>query len=258
MDIKEYISSGIIETYVLGLASEPDRAEFEQLCRQYPELAAARQEFEIQLEKKALELAIQAPDAARENILDAIRSNKTDSSPARVISMEARQAAAGWRYVAAAAVVLLAACAWFIFDLYSRNNRLEQAVTRFQVRVDSLTNQLAFEHEMMSNPDVAVVSMVGGEKSGSAAKVFWDTASSDVYMVVKNLPRLPSDKQFQLWSFINGKPVDLGLFDLPAGKNVVLKMKNTQNAEAFAITIEDRGNGPIPHGTVETQGKIKL
>ena len=52
MNIQEYISSGIVESYVLGLASPEERVEFEGLCVQYPELVAARTEFELALEKQ--------------------------------------------------------------------------------------------------------------------------------------------------------------------------------------------------------------
>ncbi len=57
MNIKEYISSGIVESYVLGLASEEERTEFEQLCKQYPELVTARDSFEVLIEKQAFENA---------------------------------------------------------------------------------------------------------------------------------------------------------------------------------------------------------
>jgi hypothetical protein len=50
MNVKEYISSGIVESYVLGLASEAERQEFEQNCVQYPEIAQARTAFELSLE----------------------------------------------------------------------------------------------------------------------------------------------------------------------------------------------------------------
>ena len=61
MNIQDYISSGIIESYVLGLASQEERSEFERLAAQYPELLEARIAFEKTLEKQAMDNAI-APD----------------------------------------------------------------------------------------------------------------------------------------------------------------------------------------------------
>jgi len=78
VNIKEYISGGIVESYVLGLASEQERMEFEQLCLQFPELVAARNEFEENLEKQAFGMAVAPPEHIRENLLSVI--SKTDSS----------------------------------------------------------------------------------------------------------------------------------------------------------------------------------
>jgi anti-sigma-K factor RskA len=258
VNIKEYISSGIIESYVLGLASEQERAEFEKLCLQYPELATARNEFEEALEKQAFEQAIAPHQDLKEKILNNIRQQEFPVKEAKVISMGTRPRSSSLlKYVAAASIILLLASAYFTYDLYSKNQKLKNSVSRFQSKLDSLSDQMAFEHRMMTNPDVTVVSMVGTQQNPSSASIYWDTTSTDVFMVVKNMPKLPTEKQYQLWAFIDGRPVDLGLFDAEEEK-VILKMKNTQKAEAFAITIEKRGNGPVPNGEVATYGKASL
>ena len=164
---------------------------------------------------------------------------------------------AGIRWVAAASVILMLAAGYFAYDFYSKNEKLESASRQMQTALDSTNKQMVEVKKMMevmTNPNVTVVSMVGTQKSPSSANIYWDTASADVYMVIKNIPKLPGEKQYQLWAFIDQKPVDLGLFDADK-PNLFLKMKNTRKAEAFAITIEKRGNGPTPQGTVETYGK---
>jgi anti-sigma-K factor RskA len=75
-----------------------------------------------------------------------------------------------------------------------------------------------------------------------------------VYLLVNNLPKPANDKQYQLWAFIDGKPVDMGLLDLSEKPLQLYRMKNAQTAQAFAITLEKRGNGPIPHGAVYVKG----
>jgi anti-sigma-K factor RskA len=259
VNIKEYISGGIIESYVLGLASEQERAEFEQLCLQYPELAVARNEFEESLEKQAFKQAIAPPQNLKERVLSNIRQQESPVKETKVISMQTRPRSSSWlRYVAAASVILLLASVYFAYNLYSKNNELKGSYSRLKSQVDSINAILVQQRNTMIDPNAAmVVNMEGTQPSTSSANIYWDTASSNVFLVVRNLPKLPTEKQFQLWAFIEGKPVDLGLFDWD-NKNVILKMKNTQKAEAFAITIEKRGNGPVPHGTVETQGKTNL
>ncbi|MBS1653400.1 MAG: anti-sigma factor [Bacteroidetes bacterium] len=248
MNTKEYILSGIIESYVLGLASEEERAEFEQMCRQYPEVMEARKAFEVSLEQQAMEDAIAPPPEIKEGFLATIK-NTDSTSASKVISISADpkiKTSGGWvKYFAAASVILLLGSAFVLFYLYNQNKELKASLQSSQKEMDQFKNELAAMQEgkkLMSDPNVAVVSLTGTEKAPqSSANIYWDSTSSNVYLVVKNMPKLPSNKQYQLWALINGKPKDLGLFDVNDNR-VILKMKNVQKAEAFAITIENRGN----------------
>ena len=253
MNIKEYILSGIVESYVLGLASEQDRIEFEQLCSKYPELVVARNEFEEQLEKKAFEEILIPPASLKEKILNNIRDQESSEKETKIITMETRPRSSSWlRFVAAASVILLLASAYFAYDFYSKNKKLEKSYSQLKSQVDSLSDQMASERKMMSDSNVTVVSMVSTEKKPSA-HIYWDSTSADVYLVVKNMPELPTDKQYQLWAMINKQPKDLGLFDADKN-NVILKMNKTQKADAFVITIENRGNTGGPKGEMQSQG----
>ena len=60
MNTQEYISSGIVESYVFGLASQEEKIEFERMAETHPEVKAAREAFEIALEKQALSEAVAA------------------------------------------------------------------------------------------------------------------------------------------------------------------------------------------------------
>jgi hypothetical protein len=63
----------MIESYVLGLASETERQEFEALCRQYPEIAEARNRFELQLEEGLLADAPAPPAFLKDKLFKAKR-----------------------------------------------------------------------------------------------------------------------------------------------------------------------------------------
>ena len=76
------------------------------------------------------------------------------------------------------------------------------------------------------------------------------------------MPQIASEKQYQLWSFIDSagklQPTSLGLFD-GGQEKVMVKVKNTQKADAFAITIEKRGNAGGPDlQQLQNMGKTKL
>jgi hypothetical protein len=68
VNIELYIQSGIVESYVLGLATSTEREEFDQLMPHYPELKAALSDFEYQLELFAIDNEEPPPPGVRERI----------------------------------------------------------------------------------------------------------------------------------------------------------------------------------------------
>jgi anti-sigma-K factor RskA len=271
VNVQEYIESGIIESYVMGLASESERSEFERLCSQYPELVAARRKFEESLEGYASENAVTPPPEVKVKVLEAIGntpSRKPASSipPPKITTMQVQKEQPGekdpvrekepvrtpvlLRLVAAASVLLLVGMAYLYYQTKQENKDLTDTNDRLKVSLDTTRNVLQHildeQKDVVSNPNVTVVNMVGTQVAPrSSANIYWDSTSSNVYLVVKNMPKLPSDQQYQLWALIDSKPKDLGVFDATDQK-VILKMKNTQKAQAFAITIEQKGGSPSP------------
>ena len=68
MNIELYIQSGIVESYVLGLATQTEREEFELLMPHYHELKVALSDFEYQLELFAIDNEEPPPPEVRERI----------------------------------------------------------------------------------------------------------------------------------------------------------------------------------------------
>jgi hypothetical protein len=87
VNIQEYISSGIIESYVLGTCFAEERAEFEKMCALYPELIEARTNFELSVEKQAFQNSVPPPTGSKEKIWSAIQQSTT-KSPSKIIAME--------------------------------------------------------------------------------------------------------------------------------------------------------------------------
>ena len=261
MNIREYISSGIVESYVMGLASEQERMEFEQLCAKYPELVEARTNFERLLEKQAMEYAEAPRVDSKKKIWSAIEQ-ASSSNTSKIITMEptTTRRSSGMRWVAAASIILLIAAGYFAYDFYKQNKELKTAKQDLESKLSAADSVLE-QQKIINDPNVKVVNMTALTQSAPSANIYWDTASSNVYLLVKNMPALASDKQYQLWSLIdsNGlKPTSLGLFD--GGKEkIILKMNGAQKADAFAITIENKGNTGGPDlKQLQNMGKTKL
>ena len=238
----------------MGLASEPERAEFERYCAQYPELVAARRKFEEKLEAYASENAVSPPPEVKVKVLNTINMENA-KTPTRVPEQTSAQppvrSMGMLRFVAAAAVLLLVGMGYLYYQAREDNKELTAAKDRLSVSLDTtrnILNRIVEEQKVVSDPNTMVVNMVGTTVAPkSSANIYWDSTSTNVYLIVKNMPKLPSDQQYQLWALIDNKqpPKDLGVFDATDDK-VILKMKNTQKAQAFAITIEKKGGSPSP------------
>lgn len=239
----------------MGLTTESESQEFEALCAQYPEIETARNAFERTLEERLLQDAPSPPLFLKEQLIKELEtgiktsSDHTDSGyseepPVRQINP--------WKWLAAASFILLAAS---IFWAVSINNKYQDLKTvaannqSLQAQLEETKAQLSSLKEDASTiqkPGMKLASLKGLPSTPTAqVTVAWDTTSKDVYLILNNLPKPASDQQYQLWALINSKPVDLGVFDLKQEK-LLVKMKNVQNAQAFAITLERRGGSPTP------------
>ncbi|MEO7923650.1 MAG: anti-sigma factor [Chitinophagaceae bacterium] len=249
MNTQEYISSGIIESYVLGLASIEERNELEKMCEQYPEVLQARTAFELALEKQAMENAIMPPVLLRDKVFAAIADAGTArQAPVRSMS---------WlKYAAAACIILLAGSLYWNISLSRKNKELRSSYDNTIAKLNDLQNDIKV---LQQNPNVKMASMKGQNISpASFATVYWDTTSQDVYLMINNMPVPPSDKQYQLWAFLDGKPIDMGLIEITAKPLQLYRLKKAQAAQAFAITLEKKGRPDVstPGGDVYVMGPL--
>ncbi|CCH52484.1 hypothetical protein BN8_01489 [Fibrisoma limi BUZ 3] len=66
MKTEEYISSGLLEAYLLGLVSDEDKREVERTVAAYPEIGLYLDKLEVKLESQFLQGAVPPPPALRE------------------------------------------------------------------------------------------------------------------------------------------------------------------------------------------------
>lgn len=253
MNVQEYISSGIVESYVLGLASNEERSEFEKMCEQYPGVLQARTAFELLLEKQAIQNAMKPPEDLKGKIFEQL------GETGKIIPMShALVTSMNWlKYVVAACVLLLAGSLYWNVSLYNKNKKLQSDFHDTAAKLNDMENDVRI---LQQNPTIKMASMKGLDVSPqSYATIYWDTTSKDVYLLVNNLPKPASDKQYQLWALLDGKPIDGGLIDngyFVQQNKLLIRMKGAQHAQAFAITLEKKGGNPTPQGTMYVMGKL--
>ena len=254
MDTKAYIESGVIETYVMGLASPEEMTELEQLRTVYPEINQAIRLFEEQLERTTMAEAVTPPAIVKEQLRKKIgpfSSKENTPGPAKVVPLHKPF----WKYIAAAAIILFIGSSILNFYFYNRYKKADLAYANLVAETRSLQannqvintrlDEMAQNIQWMVNPAVIKVEMPGmGTRTQYSASVYWNTGTKEVYLMPNNLPAAPQGKQYQLWAMVDGKPVDAGMMDSCV---VLCHMKTIPKAEAFAITLENAGGSPTPN-----------
>ena len=275
MNIQEYISCGILESYVLGVATPEEKAEFEKMCAAYPELSAARDAFERKLEEHALHNAISPSGEVKDKIFSEIeiageRSHfdtlGTELYPNAKAAYDVAESETpiiniGWRYLAVASVILLIVSIGanlYFFRKYKESTNQYNALVSSQTQMVGnykLIQSKLQEKEntifMMKDTGMRVIKMLGKNVPtspfpSSLATVYWDKRTKDVFIMANAMPLPGTDKQYQLWAIVNGQPVDAGVFDVN-DPHIRLRMKTIRNAQAFAVTLEKKGGSSKPN-----------
>ncbi|REC49345.1 MULTISPECIES: anti-sigma factor domain-containing protein [Chryseobacterium] len=258
MNTKEYISSGIIESYILGLASPEEAGILECVMKNNAEVKAAFEEAQKALEDLATAQAVAPPADLKSKIWNKIQQEQTAEEEKPVFSADIPaakpqeeiriQGSNNWKvFAVAASVLLLVSVGGNVFWM---NSQKETKETIAKMETEKNAQNLAMQRinqkmEMISNPDMKMVKLKGVEKhNDSKAMVFWDTKTKDVYLDAESLPKAPEGMQYQLWAIADGKPVDAGMYT--EEKDSKIALANIPNAQAFAITLEKKGGSPVP------------
>lgn len=251
LDIKDYISSGLLESYVVGDVSEDTRREIERNLGRYPELRAELSRIERSREARLTQ--------TRESLHSSPRSPITGrpQSPGpmtRVRNLNPESSVLFWRIATAAAVLLALSASYFavyfrstleesqtaLHEERERNQLLAVEIDKVSERLERVSGTL----DLLDDPSYTRVFLTGTEESPNArVTVFWNPRSGEVFLSIQNLPTLSEGQQYQLWAVTDENPVDLGLFDV---RPDILRMADVSHASAFAVTVEPGGGSVEP------------
>ena len=255
MDINNYISSGILEDYVLGLLPLAEAREVERHAVEYPEIKSALRAIEDSLEQYAQLHAVTPPDHLKAKILQRFSSGTTPTPSARSDNGGTTSGSGLLPWILGG---LLAFATGYALYISQQNNHLQEQIIagqtqleRVEMACDTIQSQLLqteAQLNILRSPDNQSIIMKGTEAHPEAiAAVHWNKIQQQNYLDVINLPTPPSDKQYQLWAIVEGKPVDMGVFDVNVESGTFVSVPFINTPQAFAITLEDLGGKPQPN-----------
>lgn len=254
MNSQDIISSGVLELYVLGIASAEESRDVEAWAKQFPEVADEIRAIEESLENYAVTHAMPPAEKVKEKVFISINAQRN----VPVIAISSR-----WKWVAAASILLLIGSLYINFSYYQKYQDAQSALANTQTELQQqkeFAQTLQGDIEKMGSMNAMPVSLKGmPDVPNSAARVYWMQDSHEVWIDPSYMPKAPEGMEYQLWGFVDGKPVSGGMIKtLNNGSNVRLqKMKSFGKVEAFAVTLEKAGpEKPAPGGKVYVMGKI--
>ncbi len=242
MDVKNYISSGIIEAYVMGLCSNAEKTDIELNRRKYPEVDEAIVQYEKEIENNLLNNPTDPGDEVDERILMAL-----NSLPAPVIDIDSNsrkiKTAVWLRVAAAAAVLLLLASVVFNFILVNKINKQEVAL-REKEQYSPLP---VSDYNVLKEPSITPVAMYGVPPyTLCRCTLFWNKTTGKGYIMIHHLiPSTPGNK-YQLWAMVNGRPVNVGLVHDEIRDRFIEVSNVPAGATGFMITLEKEGQSETP------------
>lgn len=252
MDIQAYISSGILEAYLLGDLPEQEAAEVEKLAEEYPEIRAELHRIEKALERYAQMLGTPPPPGTLTEVLEKLPA-RTSSAVQPKGPSRARYGLLTWGSLAVALLGILAAL-WFYRQVKDLQSELSETQSELQIlqedcdEIRSQNERLSRNIDLLVSDATVPVKMEGTELApGAVATVYFNPANQAAFLNAGSLPQPPSGKTYQLWALIDGNPVDMGIFDLnTSDEEDLVEVPFIEGAQAFAVTLEDAGGNPTP------------
>ena len=250
MDLEKYIASGILELYVSGTLSEKENQEVSDAIQKYPKLKAEVDAIELALMKLSETVGNRDKRTSFSEISDRF------NSPALELNQTSKKVNwfgyMGW----AASVALLLGSLW----LFNENSLLKEEIKVANTKKLNLETEIATANEsaekmkalntILRAENIESITLTGQAISpNSYAKVYWNKQEQVAYIDVAGLPEPPPGKVYQVWSLTLDPltPTDMGILEnFSTDENKVFTLANTNDSQAFGITLEPKGGSEAP------------
>jgi anti-sigma-K factor RskA len=255
LNIENYISSGIIEQYVMGLCSAEEKNELELLRQKDTVLNKAIINFEIELENRMMRNAFLPGVQTDDKILNALQSL---GNVAPVVAMQTEDKKVkrfSWvKMVAAASVLLFSVSAFFNYTQYKENKEQAEEL----VAKNNLPQSLPIaNYSILKDPTITPVAMMGvGYHAICRCTMFWDKKTGKAYVMIHHLVPSGDNNEYQLWANVNGKQVSVGMINDAIRDRFIEVSGVPEGSKEFIVTMEKNGGATVPDADVVLKGTV--
>jgi len=248
-NIQEYLDSGVIEMYVLDQLSDAEREEVEKLATQYPEIREEIVEVEEAMGTYHTLEGLHPTYHILYNIMAATAVGTVAAVESKVTSSPKRTLSILWPM--AAAIVGLALATWMYIG---KQSVLQELATVQKTAEDLRANEQVISSRLqVTEQELNVLKgaccaekLVVKAADQPIASVYWNKNARLAHLKLENLGDPGKDKQYQLWAFVGGKPVSIGVVDWKALQKGLVTFEFKNKPELFAISLEPNGGSVLP------------
>ena len=261
-NIQEYLDSGVIEMYVLDQLNDAERAEVEKLATQYPEIREEIVEVEEAMGTYHTLEGLTPPDHILSDIMAATAVGAVAAVESKVTTLPKRTLSILWPM--AAAVVGLALAAWMYIEKQSVQQEvaaLKKTTEDLRANEQVISGRLKITEQELNelkgaccSEKLVVKSVI--QPNQPIASVYWNKNARLAHLKLENLGNPGKDQQYQLWAFVGGKPVSIGVVDWEALQKGLVSFEFKNKPEAFAISLEKFGGSPVPTNVQGASGAV--
>lgn len=248
MNKEQFLNSGLLEQYALGLTDSEESQIVEQHLKTFPELRDELQSMQSALEQYARQYAIPPPSGLKGKILEDL--DEASLNPTQRVDIEPMPTQASWsRWLSYAALIALTL--GYLYKSHQTNlanreiRQQKTALASCNDRNESLEASQAI-YAFISDPATQPVLLKGTAVSPqSEAIVYWNEDRASAYFFASQLPEPPSGHQYQIWADVEGEMISVGLLEYQ--KKDLQQINYIANAESLNITLEPKGGSEHPN-----------
>lgn len=232
-----------------------ERREVEALAALHPEIQQEIERTQVVVNQYALLHATEPRADLRQEILGKVQIKpEPGSTPTSTL----KPYCWGWIGFLVALVFIIIA---IIFYIRSENSEKQVAkVVAENQNLQENYNRVVQNFEFINNPATKIIALGPPPPPDlpiapdAEVTVYWNPEEGSTLLAIKNLPKPPAGKQYQLWT-IKGtqaaKPaglIDYNALDFQA-------MDTITDTDVFAITLENEGGSNVPTSKIYAVGK---
>lgn len=253
MNIENYISSGIIEQYVMGLCTAEEKNELELLRQKYAILDKVIINFEIELENKMMRNAFLPGVNTDDKILQALQS--LGKPVVQMPAEDKKVKRLSWvKLIAAASVLLFGVSAFFNYTQYKEN---KTQAAELAVKNNLPSSLPLANYNILKDPTITPIAMIGqGYHAICRCTMFWDKKTGKAYVMIHHLVPSGENYDYQLWANVNGKQVNVGMINDKIRDRFVEVSGMPEDAKEFTVTLEKNGGATVPDADVVLKGTV--